>query len=134
TGSSLYSALRRTSALPSDTLIHAISEYHGVPIVKDQQWLRHQFAIDNISHAFLRENKVFPLGEADGGILLAMEDPSDSHTINAVRIALDRQIIPRVAAAEDIQSAIERAARDRGGATVWQDAKSESASGDDVEH
>lgn len=134
TGSAFLSALRKASGLQSQALTRAIADYHNVPLVEEDQWLKLQPSLGNISHAFLRENKVFPLGESDDGILLAMEDPSDTHTINAVRIALERQIIPRVAAAEDIQSAIERAARDRGGSTVWQEAKSESASGDDVEH
>jgi general secretion pathway protein E len=134
TGTGLFSALRKASGLQSQALVRAIADYHNVPLVEEDQWLKLQPALGNISHAFLRENKVFPLGESDDGVLLAMEDPSDTYAINAVRIALERQIIPRVAAAEDIQSAIERAARDRGGSTVWQDTKSESASGDDVEH
>jgi general secretion pathway protein E len=133
TGSSLYSALRRTSAMQSHALTHAIAEYHDVPVVKDQQWLRQPVSLENISHAFLRENKVFPLGEVDGGILLAMEDPSDSHAINAVRLALQRPIIPCVAAAEDIQTAIERSARDRDGPGVWQETAKPEAAGNDVE-
>src|SRR3990170_3200617 len=121
TGSPLYSALRKASGLQSQALTRAIDDYHNVPLVEEDQWLKLQPSLGNISHAFLRENKVFPLGESDDGILLAMEDPSDTYAINAVRLALERPIIPRVAAAEDIQTAIERSARNRDEPSVWQD-------------
>ena len=103
-------------------------------MVEDDQWLKHPASIGNLSRAFLRENKVFPIGESDDGILLAMEDPSDAYAINAVRLALERPIIPRVAAAEDIQTAIERSARNRDEPSVWQDSAKAEASGDDLEH
>jgi general secretion pathway protein E len=63
-----------------------------------------------------------------------MEDPSDAHAINAVRLALQRPIIPRVAAAEDIQTAIERSARNRDEPNVWQEPLRAEATGDDLEH
>jgi len=134
TGTSLYSALRKSSSLQSHTLVRAIADYHGVPMVEEEQWSKHAFSVDNLSHAFLRENKVFPLGEADDGILIAMEDPSDAPTINALRLALERPVIPRVAAIEDIQTAIERSARAREEVDVWQDGKTTESTGDDIEH
>jgi general secretion pathway protein E len=133
TGVSLYAALRKSSALQSRALVHAISEYHGVPTVEDEQWLG-QPPQSKLSAAFLRENKVFPIGEMDDAILLAMADPSDSYAINAVRIALERPIEPRVAAAEDIHAAIERSARNRDDASVWQEPAQGEGNGEDLEH
>jgi general secretion pathway protein E len=133
TGSSLYSALRKSSALQSQALVKAISDYHGVPVVEDEQWLKHPVCVGNLSYAFLRENKVFPIAEVDDGILLAMEDPSDAHAINAVRLALERPVIPRVAAIEDIQTAIERSARNRDEPSVWRETLKSEAD-DDLEH
>jgi general secretion pathway protein E len=134
TGATLYTALRKSSALQSRALVRAISDYHGVPYVEDEQWLSDPVAFSNLSYAFLRENRVFPIGEAEDGILLAMEDPSDVHVINAVRLALERPVIPRVAAAEDIQTAIERSARSRDEPSVWQEPARSEATGDDLEH
>jgi general secretion pathway protein E len=134
TGATIYTALRKSSAMQSRALVRAIADYHGVPLIEDEQWLTDPVAFPNISHAFLRENKVFPIGEGEDGILLAMEDPSDAHAINAVRLALERPIVPRVAAAEDIQSAIERSARNRDEPSVWQEPTRSEASGDDLEH
>jgi general secretion pathway protein E len=134
TGLSLYSALRKASALPAQILARAISEYHEVPLVKEEEWQSNSFDFTNVSNAFLRENKVVPLADTADGILLAMEDPSDTPTINAVRLAFGRPVVARVAAAEDIQSAIERSSRDRGGPSVWVDQANPEAKGDDVEH
>jgi general secretion pathway protein E len=133
TGISLCTALRRTSAMPAQALVRALADYHNVPVVKDDQWAKQPAPSSYISQAFLRENKVFPLGEANGAILLAMEDPSDSQIINAVRLALERPIIPCVAAAEDIQAAIERAVRDRVEPSEWQNLTTTETLGNDVE-
>jgi general secretion pathway protein E len=134
TGATLYTALRKSSALKSRALVLAIAEYHDVPLVDEAQWQTLSAPVHELSHVFLRENKVFPVGETDDGILLAMEDPSDASAINAVRLALDRPIIPRVAAAEDIQSAIERSARTRDDPAVWQEPSGGDSGGDDLEH
>ncbi|SFV29617.1 general secretion pathway protein E [Hyphomicrobium facile] len=133
TGATLRAALRKSSALTTHALVHAVAEYHGVRVVREDQWLNQPSAFSSISHAFLRENKVLPLEGVDGAVLLAMEDPSDVKTINAVRLALERPIIPLAASAEDIQNAIEHAARRRDAPSVWTEAPTET-SGDDVEH
>ncbi|HET6390316.1 GspE/PulE family protein [Hyphomicrobium sp.] len=133
TGSSIHAALRKSTSLASQALIRAASDFYGVPMVDDDHWLRNPAANARLSGAFLRENKVFPIGETEEGILLAMEDPSDDYALKAVRLALQRPIIPRVASGDDIQAAIERSARNREEPSVWQDTKAEVAS-DDLEH
>lgn len=133
TGASIFSALRKASGLQSQALVRAVADFHNVPKVEEGDWTRFQPPQTDISSIFLRENKIFPLGEVEDGVLLAMEDPSDVQSINAVRIALQREIIPRVAAAEDILAAIERSSRERGTATVWQEGN-KAEGGDDVEH
>jgi len=134
TGETIYAALRKSSSMQASVLVRAISDYHSVPIVEGDQWLTDLSPFANLSPAFLRENRVFPMGEDEEGILLAMEDPSDTFAINAVRLALERPIIPRVAAADDIQNAIERSARNREEPDLWEQTAKSEASGDDLEH
>ncbi len=129
---SICAALRRASVLKSAVLARAIADYYGVPLLEDDQWVKQSQPVENLSRTFLRERKVFPLEEADGSVLLVMEDPSDTQTINAVRLALERTVNPCVALAEDIQTAIERSARESDAPNVWQETKSE-ANGNDVE-
>jgi general secretion pathway protein E len=133
TATSLLTALKRSSLIPPRALAQAVSEFHGIPLVEDDAWQRLSPVDVSISSAFLRENQVFPIGETDGGILLAMEDPSNQYAINAIRLALGRSIVPRVAAPEDIQSAIERSLRERDTPNVWTDSSGTEASTEDVD-
>lgn len=131
---SLYSALRKTSKVSPHLLARAVAEYYEVPLVREEEWLNSSVDRASISNSFLRENKVVPLADTTDGVVLAMEDPSDAATINAVRLALGRPVVPRVAAAEDIQSAIERSSQEREGPGVWVDQGDAGAKGEDVEH
>jgi general secretion pathway protein E len=134
TGEPAFAALRKMSALPPQALAKAISRYFCVPLVEADQWQRASQLTEDVSQAFLRENNVFPLEDIGEGILLAMEDPSDQHALNAMKLALGRPVLPRVASAEDIQSAIERAARERSQPSVWVDAGPGEDGDSDIEH
>jgi len=131
---SLCSAIRKSSTVSSHLLARAVAEYYGLPLVRDEEWANSGTDHAALSNAFLRENRVVPLAETSEGVVLAMEDPSDTATINAVRLALGRPVIVRVAAAEDIQAAIERSAREQEGAKVWFDAGDAGVTTEDVEH
>jgi len=130
----LHAALKKSSTISSQLLARAIAEYYGVPLVSEEEWLNGTADRGEISNSFLRENKVVPLAETSDGVVLAMEDPSDAPTINAVRLALGRPVIVRVGAAEDILAAIERTASQREAPTVWTDAADAGSGSEDVEH
>ena len=101
-------------ALPAQILARAISEYHAVPLVKEDEWQTHSFDFSSVSNAFFRENKVVPLADTADGMLLAMEDPSDTPTINAVRLAFGRPVVagwPRLRTSSRRSSALRGAAR-----------------------
>ncbi len=133
-GGSLLQALRDLSLVEPHALAEATSSFFGVPVVTSDDWKEAADCHYPISRAFLRSKTVVPLAARAEGVLLAMEEPSDGSIINAVRIALERPIIPRVAAAEDIYAAIERLARDSNETSAWSDATSHDETNDDVEH
>jgi general secretion pathway protein E len=133
-GGRTYPALRKLSVVEPGALARAVADHHGVPLVSEEQWLGLTSAPGRISRAFMRENDVVPLGETEAGVLLAMADPTDTATIKAVRLALGRPVVPLVAAPEDIQSAIERLARERAEPAQWQDGSGAEETDDTVEH
>jgi general secretion pathway protein E len=133
-GDRLIASLRKSSPIEPERLIREIAEYHGAPIVVDEQWRDVSFSSGRISRAFLRENNVVPLADTEDGVLLAMADPSDSATTKALRLALERPVLPCVAAAEDIQAAIERMGRDQSEAYLWQGGSGVEAADENVEH
>ena len=133
TGCSTCSALRRLSALAPEVLLKALSDFHGIPILQEADWQQQSPLSGSIAPAFLRECQVFPVSETAEGVILAMQDPEDAYAIQAIALALGRTVIPRLASAEDIQSAIERSLRDRDVPSVWSDASVPEASSDDVD-
>lgn len=133
TGESLCSALRRTSILESASLVRAISAYYGIPAVDEREWPSEPLFSGKISLAFMRESKVFPIADTDDGVILAMADPSDSYTLEAIRLATHRPIIPMVAAAEDIDAAIERISQAQDKTDVWMDVSGGDETSEDVQ-
>jgi general secretion pathway protein E len=134
-GGRIVPALRKLATIEPRALVCAIADHHGIAMVADEQWLDLASAPMRISRAFMRENDVVPLGESEAGVLLAMADPTDSVTLKAVRLALGGPVVPLVAAPEDIQSAIERLARERAEPAQWHDGSGgEDQDGDTVEH
>jgi general secretion pathway protein E len=65
------------------------------------------FASD-VSPAFLRQHNVIPLREAPDGLLVAVADPTDLGTLNALALATGRRLILRRSSSAVIQELIDR--------------------------
>jgi general secretion pathway protein E len=134
TGQSIIGALRSLSVIQPQALAETVSAFYGVPLVEDGAWQRTHPAFPGITPAFLRSSNVFPLADTAEGVLLAMEDPSDSAVLNGMRLALQRPVVPRVAMAQDIQAAIDRSARNGPEPGIWVDDEAGEEVSSDVEH
>jgi general secretion pathway protein E len=64
--------------------------------------------VDGLPPRFLRQSLVFPLAIEEGTLVLAMADPLDFETINAVRGFSKLEVSPRIAGEQEIIDAIER--------------------------
>jgi hypothetical protein len=69
-----------------------------------------------LSVEFMKRYQVIPVGESDGTVDVAMADPTDTDTLQALELALGRRVRPLVALGADIQSAVQAL---WGGATGW---------------
>ncbi len=63
---------------------------------------------DAISVRFLRDVKAVPIGESDGAVDVALTDPLDPYTVEALSFALQRKVRPMVAKANDVEAALDR--------------------------
>ena len=88
-------------------LLNALSDQLGLPIA--------QLAappsspeLEGLSPRFLRQYGIFPVAIEEGSLTLAMADPLDFETINAVHKFLKLEINPQLAAEQDITDAIDR--------------------------
>jgi general secretion pathway protein E len=91
-----------------DLQIAAPDDYPGEAVVDE-----------NLSPKFLKEARVLPLAETPEGIVLAMADPLDGFTVQAVEIATQRAVLRRVAVPADVERAYERI-YGRGGTAIGQ--------------
>jgi general secretion pathway protein E len=64
--------------------------------------------LDGLSPRFLRQYSIFPLAIEEGTLTLAMADPLDFETINAVHSFCRLEITPQIASEQEILDAVER--------------------------
>jgi len=58
---------------------------------------------------FAKRHKVLPLCEEDDAVVVAVADPGNMEALNDLRVLLDKRLIPRLARADEIIEAINRA-------------------------
>ena len=64
--------------------------------------------IEGLSARFLRQALIFPLAVEEGSLTLAMADPLDFETINAVQNSVKLEVRPQFASEQDILDAVDR--------------------------
>ncbi len=112
-------------------LITVLSEQLGLPLARIAAPPSGP-ETEGMSPRFLRQSLVFPLSIEDGTLALAMADPLDFETLNAVSAFSKLEVTPQLATEQEILDAIDRYYSDGGGrsATAGFDAIDE----DDLEH
>ncbi len=88
-------------------LLAALSEQLGLPIA---QLAAPASApeLEGLSPRFLRQSCIFPVAITEGTLTLAMGDPLDFETINAVQSFSRLEVSPQLANEQDILDAIDR--------------------------
>lgn len=133
TGDSLIRVLHSLSVMRGNSLSAAVSEYYGLPHLHEDDWSDDNEIMQNLSVDFLRDNKICPAKQSSEGIVLAISDPENDYAINAVRMALNCNVVLKVAAIEDIEAAIEKSKTKSVDNEVWVEASDEEVAGDDVQ-
>jgi general secretion pathway protein E len=108
TGERLDSVLTRLGMIAEQTLAAAIAAETGLPIAASDDFPQEPVLPEAISVRFLRDIKAVPLAEQDGTLDVALIDPLDPYPLQALSFALQRKIKPRVARANDVESALDR--------------------------
>ena len=86
----------------------ALAEVLALPLAGGADFPDEAVLPDLLSARFLKEAHVIPLGEDEGAIRLAMANPLDAFSRQAVEIAARRPVRPAVALPADIERAFER--------------------------
>jgi general secretion pathway protein E len=118
-------------------LMAAISEQHNTPWLPASEFPAVPLELERLSHKFLRQFKVLPL-DLEGNVLTAaMADPSDSETLDSIRLFTGYETRVRLANENDLSEALERLYGTPG--TAAEDAAKLTAGGyaestEDIEH
>jgi general secretion pathway protein E len=89
-------------------LLSALSQQLGLPIAQLGSPPVSAPELEGLSSRFLRQSCIFPLAIEEGSLTLAMADPLDFETINAVHSFSRLEVNPQLATEQEILDAIDR--------------------------
>ncbi len=117
-------SLRRlweTSGLSAQEFADETAAFFKLPRIGLAEILASKSLAPRFSRRFLREASAFPFETAEGGLRLAMADPTDRELVKAARLVLDAPVEIAVASFEDVATALSEATEggeDGGAATA----------------
>jgi general secretion pathway protein E len=94
--------------ISEDELLKLLSEKLGFPYISLRKPHREPIVIENLSEKFLKQAKVIPLGITDSMLSVAISDPFDFYTLDAISLATGYKLEISLAREEEIVDAIER--------------------------
>jgi general secretion pathway protein E len=100
--------LTQLGLVSEQILAEALARLLGLDCVGAAGYPAEPLFTDQLKVKFLRKAKAIPLGEVEGVVTLAMADPLDRFTREAVAMALDRPVQALVALPIELEAALER--------------------------
>lgn len=108
TGEKIQDALVKLNYVTPAEVMSAIAEFHNLPYIDLTEKTIPQAIIELVPESVARENFVLPL-EADGpNLKIITSDPADFDTLQKLNFILNKEILPVLAAREQIVEAINR--------------------------
>ena len=123
--------------IASDTDIADVySQTLNIPLIRKKLFPAESIVEDLVSDRFLKEQKVMPLAIDDKYLTVAMSDPTDMDTQDALAMACDRIVNVRVGIASEIEASIEHLYGDRSSQMdqILDDVTIEEISDEEVDH
>jgi len=108
TGGRLDRVLTQLGLISERGLAEALAQLVAAPIVRPADYPDTALFVDRLKPKFLRKVHALPIVESEGRAVLAMADPLDVFTRNAVAAALGRPIAVAVAVPIELEAAFDR--------------------------
>ena len=133
---SFLDLLTRLGLVSDGDIARALSAILHLPLVTKEQFPKELVVENLISNRFLKEQKIMPLALDDDHILVAMVNPADQETREAISLACDREVNVRVGIASEIEAGLDQIGGDRSSQMdqILDDAAVEEISDEDVDH
>jgi general secretion pathway protein E len=94
-----------TRLAPSD-FADELADFYACARIKRGELAADDFAGGRLSRRFLKDERLFPFADNDGGLLLAVAAPVEEETLLAIETALERKARIAVATADEIDAAL----------------------------
>ena len=79
-----------------------------LPLLRDSEFPDIPVLENALSVKFLKEACAIPIAETEEDVVVAMADPGDQFTIQAIRLACNKTVVPRIATSSQIEKALDR--------------------------
>ncbi len=106
-GQSLADVMTRTGLLTEQDLARAYGQFTGADHASLQQLPETPLFADEINVNFLRRNRILPLHDDSGNLVIAMADPLNMAALNAMTCFAGKTVRPMVAPLSRIDEAID---------------------------
>jgi general secretion pathway protein E len=93
--------------IAEEDLIPLLSSFFGVPAISRKDFPADPVPLGSLSLSFLRYERILPLEIRDGVMHVAMADPGDLYSLQALQLATDLRVEPMIARERDITEALE---------------------------
>jgi general secretion pathway protein E len=100
--------LTRLGIIPEKTLAEALSGFLDVPIALAEGYPASPVLEGRLSRKFMRDAQFIPLEDRPDGLTIAMVNPLDGYTRDAVRFAVGKPVTVSVALPADLEAAFSR--------------------------
>lgn len=107
-GLGLIEYLLSKNAIRSSDVTYARASYFGAEVVNLSELKISDDVLASVPRHVAKRYKVVPVYKHDNKIGIALSDPSDLSTLDALRYILNYEIEPKVASEEDIESALNK--------------------------
>lgn len=107
-GNSLGILLVKLSLLSDKELVLAFSKTTEIPVLTDEDFPESPLFESELPSQFLKESYSLPIKDLTESIEIAMADPTDSYTIQAIELATNKTVIPKLASISQIEKILER--------------------------
>lgn len=108
TGGRLDQVLTQLGLISERGLAEALAQLIAAPLVKATDYPDEPLFVDRLTAKFLRRTRVLPIKATENRAILAMADPLDTFTRNAVAAALGTPVMVAVAVPIELEAAFDR--------------------------
>jgi general secretion pathway protein E len=108
TGGRLDRVLTQLGLISERGLAEALAQLVAAPLVTPADYPAEALFVDRLRPKFLRKSHALPIAEHDGSAVLAMVDPLDAFTRDAVAAAVGRPVAVAVAVPIELEAALDR--------------------------